>query len=100
MPKKPSANERIVFALLPTDDDQPPVILIGFPDEAIKKMRRGEAHNFDMTSVGIPLRMMFYSEKTHGACMKIIEDAAKKQGIIINDMRNKDLTLKPEDVGQ
>lgn len=88
-------DEKLVFALMPTDDGQPPIVLVGFPAAALEKMKNKETHNFDMTSTGIPLRMMFFSEETHGDCMKVIEDAAKQQGIVINDMRNKDFTLKP-----
>lgn len=93
-------NERCVFALGPTEDGGGPVLIVGFPDGALKKLRKGEHHNFDLTSVGIPLRVMFFSEKTHHQCVELLKKAAAANGKPFHDMRGHDFKIKPTNEGE
>ena len=94
--KKKSINEKCVFAVLPIHDSEVPILLVGFPRKALNKMMNDKStHNFDLTSTGIPIKMMFFSENTHADCMKVLEQAAADAGIPLNDMRNQDFDLKP-----
>lgn len=76
-------------------NDGVPLLMMGVPRGAWEYMRGGRTHHFDFTSIGLPVRMMLYGAKTHAQAMKVIEDAARQQGIPLLDERRRDFGIIP-----
>jgi len=56
-------------------------------------MKDGLTHTFDLTGIGVPVRMMLFRGKDHGAVMTEIESAAKAAGIPLLDERRRDFSI-------
>lgn len=50
--------------------------------------------DLDLTSIGIPLKMIIYGCADHDAGVRIIEDAARKNNVPLLDERRKDFGIK------
>jgi hypothetical protein len=87
-------DEKIVFSLIPGSDNDTamPILILGVPRAAWDYMKGGKTHNFDFSSIGIPLQMMLYGADTHADAVKVIEDVAESKGIVLDDQRRKDFT--------
>lgn len=90
---KRNIEEQVVFGIAPTTDGKPPVITLGIPEGAWKYMQDGKTHTFDLTKVGLPVRIMMFGAKDHSAVMKEIEGSMKAAGVPILDERNKDFSI-------
>lgn len=90
---KRNIEEQVVFGIAPTSDGELPVIMLGIPEGAWKYMQDGKTHTFDLTRVGLPVRIMMFGAKDHSAVMKEIEDSMKAAGVPIFDERNKDFSI-------
>jgi len=89
-------EDQILFALLPTKDGQPPIIMFGIPKGAWEYMKDGKTHTVDLQKSGIPLRFMCFGAENHSAAMKVLNDAAAKLGVPYIDERGKDFTIEPK----
>lgn len=90
-------EEKLVFAISPEGQgDGVPLLIVGVPRGAWRYMRDGKTHHFDLTKVGIPVKMMFFGCKDHAAGMKVLEDAAKSRGQPYLNKLNEDFSIKPK----
>lgn len=86
-------EEKIVFGVAPTNDGKPPAILLGIPKGAWDYMKDGLTHTFDLTSIGLPIRLIIFRGKDHTSVMQTIEGSMKDAGVPILDQRNKDFSI-------
>lgn len=91
-----SRDDKILFALAPTNDGEPPIIIFGIPDAAWEYMKDGKTHTFDLTKSGVPLRFMCFGCRSHSDGMKTLNDAMAKAGTAYLDERNKDFSIRPK----
>jgi hypothetical protein len=75
--------------------DGVPVLLVGVPAGAWEYMKDGKTHHFDLTRIGIPIKMMFFGAADHGAAMKLMEDAQRASNTPALDLRREDFSIKP-----
>ena len=88
-------EEKLVFCMSPTSDGKGPIITLGMSEACWSYMKDGSTHNLDLTSIGVPLRLILMRGESHDAIMKEIQDGAKKAGVTLVDERNrKDFGLK------
>lgn len=58
-------ENQVQFAFAPAPDDRSaPTIILGIPREAWTYMKDGQTHQFDLTKVGIPLKLILFGGKT------------------------------------
>jgi hypothetical protein len=90
MPK--NIEQKIVFALSPSDIG--PILTLGIPKAAWEYMKDGQTHHFDLTSIGIPVKLMLFGGESHDAIMRTLEKAAAAQGAAVLDERQRDFSIK------
>jgi hypothetical protein len=59
-------------------------------------MKDGKTHDFDLTSIGLPVKLMLFGGADHDAIMRAIEKLASNQGIALRDERRRDFSIKQE----
>jgi hypothetical protein len=92
-----NVEENIIFAVSPEGTgDGVPLVILGVPRGAWRYMHDGKTHNFDLTKVGIPVKLMIFGAMNHDAAMKILDDAAKAGGTTYEDARQKDFSIQPK----
>lgn len=90
-------EQKIVFAISPQGQgDGVPVIILGIPRGAWEYMRDGKTHNFDLTKVGVPVKIIAYGASTHAAAMKMIEGHIAGRGEAYLNKMNEDFSIKPK----
>jgi hypothetical protein len=91
-------EQKIVFAISPEGQgDGVPLLLVGVPRAAWVYMKDGKTHHFDLTSVGIPLKLMMYGAADHDAAMKVVQDAMAASGQAYLDERQTDFSIQPKE---
>lgn len=91
-------NEKIVFAVSPDGGPNDPlVLLLGIPEAAWNYIHDGRTNTFDLTKIGLPLRLVIYGAKTHDEAMKKIEAFTADRGITLVDKRREDFSIKTKD---
>lgn len=89
-------EEKMVFALIPDAlGDGTALVMLGVPAGAWEHMKDGKTHTFDLTRVGVPVRLMLYGAADHDAAVKLIQDAMKESGLSYLDQRREDFSIKP-----
>jgi len=86
-------DEKCVFCI--ANSAVGPVLTIGVPQAAWEYMKDGKTHNFDLTSIGFPIKLILFGAESHDAAMRTLEQAAKQQGVAILDERRRDFDIKP-----
>lgn len=72
-------EEKMVFAI--SELDGQPLIVLGIPEAAWEFMKDGKTHHFDLSKVGIPVKVMVFGGKDQAECLKVITDANAARGI-------------------
>ena len=72
-------EEKMVFAVSKAGDE--PMLLLGIPASAWDHMKDGKTHHFDLTKVGIPLKLMVFGGNSRAEIQAIIEEHNRRQGI-------------------
>lgn len=93
MSEKRDIDKHIVFGVSPTSDGKGPVITLGVTEKAWDYMRDGLTHTFDLSSIGIPIRIIIMRGADHDSIMREIEGAMKAAGVPILDERRKDFGI-------
>ena len=88
-------DEQCAFSLMPMLDHSAPIVSVGIPDAAWKRIRNGETHTIDLVKVGVPFRLMLFGAATNEAAVTILMDAAKLAGLPVYDERRRDLSIEP-----
>jgi hypothetical protein len=87
-------EEKIVFGLSPSPGGDGVMLLLGVPKGAWEYMKDGKTHHFDLSSVGVPIKLIMYGAETHDAAIKVIEEHNRSQGIAHLDERRRDFSIK------
>lgn len=85
-------DEKVVFMVSVTEDGVP-LVIFGIPRPAFERMADGKTSTFDLTSVGVPVRMSCFGGESYEDCMKTLEAAAAASGTIIDKRENKDFGI-------
>ncbi len=87
-------DDKILFGISPPEDGIH-TILLGVPEGAWDYMKDGLTHNFDLTSLGLPVRILMYGGKDHAAVNKLLMDGMSAAGIPVLDERRTDFSIAP-----
>lgn len=91
-----SMDKQIIFGIAPVDDGNPPVLVMGLPKPMWDDLQAGLTKTLDLTSIGVPIRVLLFGCDTHDAGMKTIMDAMAEEGIPVLDERRRDFGIKPK----
>lgn len=83
-------EEQIVFAVSPGNGDGVPLVLLGIPKGAWEYMRDGKTHTFDLTGVGLPIKLVMFGGANHAEVMKVVTSDMASAGITVRDERRRD----------
>lgn len=93
-------EDKLLFALLPFENEKVPGLLVGIPRGAWDYMRDGNTHTLDLTRLGIPVRLMLFGAETHADALKTFEEAARANGVALLDQRHsEDFSWNPDKNG-
>jgi hypothetical protein len=91
------SESKMVFGVSPDGQgDGVPVVLLGIPTGAWEYMRDGKTHSFDLTKIGVPIKILLYGAKDHSAAMKMVEGHMSDRGLPYRDARREDFAIKPK----
>ena len=91
-------EQKLVFAISPQGTgDGVPMLLVGVPRDAWLYMKDGKTHHFDLSSIGIPIKLMMFGAKNHDAVMAVMNQAIAASGDAYLDERQKDFSIKPKE---
>lgn len=89
-------EQKIVFAISPQGQgDGMPLLLVGVPRDAWIHMKDGRTHHFDLSSIGVPIKMMLFGAKNHDEAMQVMNQAIAASGYL--DERRTDFSIKPKE---
>lgn len=89
-------EDKVVFAVSPGNGDGVPMVLLGIPHRAYKRMKDGRTSTFDLTKVGLPVKLILYGAENHTAAMKMIEGHMAETGTAMLDERRADFSIQPK----
>lgn len=89
---------KLVFGMTIDATDNVPFIVIGIPRQAWEYMKDGKTHHFDLSSAGVPVRLMLFGAETHDAAVELIKRGIEEGGSTVVDRRDKDFSIKPPKV--
>ena len=90
-------ESKIVFGVAPEGNgDGVTTVLLGIPAGAWEHMKDGKTHNFDLTKIGLPIRILLYGAENHTAAMKMVEGHISDRGLSYLDQRREDFSIKPK----
>lgn len=78
-----NSKENTIF-LLGKDEDGA-VLSVGMTDAAWDYCKDGKTHTFDLTKLGIPLKLMIFGGRDKPAIMADIKEQAKAWGLEVKD---------------
>jgi hypothetical protein len=91
-------EEKLVFAISPEGQgDGVPLLIVGLPAGAWEYMRDGKTHHFDLTKLGLPVKMIFFGAENHDAAMKALQEGMKARGEAYLDERQRDFSIEPKE---
>lgn len=91
-------EQKLVFAISPEGSgDGVPMLLVGVPRDAWLYMKDGKTHHFDLSSIGIPIKLMMFGAKNHDAAMEVMQQAIAASGNAYLDERQKDFSIRPKE---
>jgi hypothetical protein len=65
-----------------------PTIVLGMPEASWPEMEGGKTHSFDLSKIGIPVRIIMFRGKDHEDVAKTMMDAAGEAGADVFDQRH------------
>jgi excisionase family DNA binding protein len=91
-----SIEQKMVFAIAPEGQgDGVPLLLLGIPAGAWDHMKEGKTHTFDLTVIGLPVKLMLFGAADHATAMGFIETKLSKEGTPYLNMLDTDFSIKP-----
>lgn len=90
-------EQKVVFATGESDDGGAPLLLLGVPELAWEYMRDGMTSTFDLTKVGLGIRLIIFGGDSHESVMQIMKLSMAQQlaNLPIVDRRGEDFSIKP-----
>jgi len=93
-----NVEQKLVFAISPEGHgDGIPLLLVGVPRAAWVYMKDGKTHHFDLSSIGIPIKLMMFGAADHDAAMKVVQDAIAASGLACLDECQTDFSIQPKE---
>lgn len=90
-------EERLIFAICPEGQgDGVPALMIGVPKGAWQYMRDGKTHTLDLTSAGLPIKLILFGGSDHADVMRQVNEVMKATNTPYLDQRNRDFSIKPK----
>lgn len=87
-------EQKCVFALSPQGTgDGAPLMIIGIPAGAWEYLKDGKTSHFDLTRVGLPVKLVLFGAESHDAAMKVLANGAKARGEAYLDERQRDFSI-------
>ena len=87
-------DQKIVFGIGPGEDAKP-VIILGISKAAWEYARGGMTHTFDLTSVGLPIKLVVFGAETHDDARKTLDQTMAQAGVPVFDETRRDFGIKP-----
>jgi hypothetical protein len=92
------SEEKMIFGVSPDGTgDGVPLVLLGIPAEAWEYMKDGKTHNFDLTKVGLPIKIIIFGAESHDAAIKMINGHMSEHNLPYFDERHKDFSIEPRE---
>jgi hypothetical protein len=90
------SEEKVLFAVSPRPDDGLD-ILLGVPTAAWEYMKDGQTHTFDLTKLGLSIRIIMYGGPDHAAIARWIAEHNQSLGVTeTQDRRGEDFSIEPK----
>jgi hypothetical protein len=89
MPK----SDDSVFSVLAHGNGTAPVIAIGLTPKAWNNMLGEHTRIFDLSKIGIPIRIMIFGAESVERATEILQNAAKDAGVELEDRRGTDFSI-------
>lgn len=89
-----SDREKQVVIAASTGIDGVPLVVLGMSKAGFEYSKIGnDCHQFDLTKVGIPVRLIMFTRETHDECRKHVENKLFANGHVVADVTRTDLKL-------
>lgn len=89
------ADEKVMFAVAPRGDGGTDVLL-GVPTSAWEYMKDGKTHTFDLTKLGLPIRIIMCGGRDQRQIRDWIDRHNKSLGIDVTENRmDDDFSIRP-----
>jgi hypothetical protein len=72
---------RVVFGVAPDPHGGVPLVLLGVPSAAWDYMKDGKTHTFDLTAIGVPLKLIMFGAKDRDEAVRLLEEGNKRAGL-------------------
>lgn len=91
----------VVFAKAATPDGVP-MIILGIHPDAVEYMKDGKTNNFDLTKLGVPVRIMIFGAESQEAAIRLIEQGMAQSGrgiplVDATDLPGQTFSIDPKD---
>lgn len=70
-----------------------PLLILGIPTQAWDYMKDGKTHHFDLTKIGLPVKLMLFGAENHDAAMKVLAAGAAANNEAYLDERRRDFSI-------
>ncbi len=91
----PDIESKALFALIPdAQGDGVPLVIIGIPAGAWENLRQEKTSTFDLTKIGVPVKIALFGAATHDQAMQLLDGRMKQEGIAYLDERETDFSIK------
>lgn len=90
-------EEKMLFAISPDTEGGAPMLLIGIPRAAYEYIKDGKTSTFDLTKVGLPVKLVLYGAETHDAAKEMIKEYVSNRGQGLLDRSDEDFSVKVDD---
>jgi hypothetical protein len=98
MTDKPiTPDQRVVFAVAPETGTENIVLVLQVPPGGWEYMKDGTSHTFDLTKVGIGLKVILAGCADRAAGIRVLEEWNAKQGNASLHMPGTDFGIKPKE---
>ncbi len=89
-------NRQVVFGIAKEGQgDGVPVVLLGIPKGAWEWMKDGRTHTFDLTKVGMPIKIIMYGAKNHAQALSMLQQGSNAAGSPVENRLDDDFSIKP-----
>ncbi len=88
-------EEKVVFGVSADAGDGVPLVVVGIPAGAWDYMRDGRTNHFDLTRIGLPIKLVLFGAADHATAKAAIEAGQAAAGEASLDLRREDFSIKP-----
>lgn len=88
-------ENKIAFCIGDTEDG--PVLIFGITPKAWEYMKDGETHQFDLTKVGVPFKVMMFGAADYQSALDVLTIGAQMENIPVHKVTDIDLSFQPKE---